>query len=66
MVDVEALNLPRREALLTDGRVVPIINLIDADGEETESVLRAISFVCGEGREWWSDLIECYATVTLQ
>lgn len=66
MVDVQALNIKQRLALLTDGRMVPITTLIDGDGEETQNLSEAVSFVCGSGREWFSDLISHYEAVTVQ
>lgn len=65
-MDIQALNIPARLALLTDGRTVPITNLYDAAGDETEDACDAVVFVCGEGRVWLSDLIASFEAVTVQ
>lgn len=50
---VEAVNLGRREALLSDGRVVPVVAMFDADGEETEEPGAAVSLVVRGGPSRW-------------
>lgn len=60
---VQALNIATRLALLADGTAVPITNLFDAWGEETDEPAHAVSFVCGVGRLWFSDLISRFETV---
>lgn len=57
-MEIHGLDLSRRLAVLVDGRTVPIVGLFDHLGEEIASIEAAVSFVCGEGREWLSDLIE--------
>lgn len=52
--DVEALSLTKRLAHLSDGRTVPITNLLDAWGDDTADLAEAVAFVCGAGREWWA------------
>ena len=44
-IDVEAINLGRRQALLNTGEVVAIDVLIDDEGEETQDPAAALSFV---------------------
>jgi hypothetical protein len=66
MPDVQALNLTGRLALLTDGTTVPITNLFDLAGDETDDLAEAVSFVCGTGQHWWSDLISAFSPVTVQ
>jgi hypothetical protein len=64
-MDVHTLNVSGRQAILTDGRVVPITNLFDACGEETDDLDEAVSFVCGEGDEWFSDLLSSFETAAI-
>lgn len=66
MAEVVAVNLAKRMALLDDGRVLPITDLFDHLGEETDSAFHATSFVAGEGRDWFSDAIAPYERQTTQ
>lgn len=66
MTDVAFINLRGRWAELTDGRVVPITNLLDVVGEETADLREAVSFVAGDGREWFSAPLSNFDPVTLQ
>jgi hypothetical protein len=59
---VEALNLTKRLAILTDGRTMPITSFIDVEGDETNDLAEAESFVCGAGREWWSGSLSAFET----
>ena len=65
MIDVELLNLPERTAILTDGSAVPITNLFDAAGAETDDPSEAVSFVCGAGSCWISDRIDSFQQATI-
>lgn len=60
--DVEAINVADRLALLTDGRVVPITNLLDADGDETSDTAAAVGFVAGATGQWFAARIADYET----
>lgn len=51
-IDVSSANLTKRIAVLTDGRVVPVTNLFDDEGNEVSDPDDAASFVCGEGATW--------------
>lgn len=62
-MDIQALSVPRRLAFLTDGSTVPITNLFDAWGDETDDASEAVSFVCGAGRVWLSDRLDRFETV---
>jgi hypothetical protein len=62
-MDIQALSVPQRLAFLTDGSTVPITNLFDAWGDETDDLADAVSFVCGAGRMWFSDRLDQYQTV---
>jgi hypothetical protein len=66
MSDVGAANWFTRYALLEDGRSVPIVQLFDCDGDETNDPDEAISFVAGEGNEWYTGLCSDFAEVPHQ
>lgn len=66
MTAVAFINLRGRWAQLTDGRTVPITNLLDVVGEETTDPAEAVSFVAGAGREWFSAPLSNFDPVTLQ
>lgn len=55
-----------RLALLNDGTTVPITNLFDADGDETDDPDLAVSFVAGEADRWFTGLCADYEEVGLQ
>lgn len=62
MPDVEALNLTKRLAHLSDGRTVPITTFLDSFGEETNDLAEAALYVAGVGREWWSGPMSDFET----
>lgn len=66
MIAVQAINLGRRIALLNDGSTVPVTNLLDADGDETEAPAEAVGFVAGEGRTWFAGRVADYEGVNSQ
>lgn len=66
MVDVVSIHLFRREALLSDDRILPITNLFDARGDDTSDATEAVAFVCGAGREWFAAQVVDYATASIQ
>lgn len=53
MLEVVAVNVERRLAVLSNGAHVPVTNLIDGHGDEADE---AVSFVAGPGPdgEWWA------------
>ena len=53
MVDVVAINRKRRLAITDDDRLVPITNLIDSSGEETDDVDEAITGVVRVSEHVW-------------
>ena len=57
MPRIVAINQGQRFAVLDDDRIVPITNLFDAYGDETEDFDQACSFVAGADREWFSEPI---------
>lgn len=66
MLRVVSVNLGWREALLSDGRVVPVTNMLNADGEDTEDVAEAVGFVSGAGSEWFVDLVSDFEGASIQ
>lgn len=66
VADVQAVNLGRRIALLTDGRTAPITQLLDAAGDETHDPSDAAAFVAGAGRQWFAGLLSHFHRVTTQ
>lgn len=60
-----AINRFGMVALLDDGTTVPITNLFDADGEETDDPDEAVTFVAGEGDRWFTGECADYAEVSV-
>ena len=60
---IEAINLSRRLALTEDGETVPIVGLLDADGEDTDDIDAAVAFTAGSGGRWFSGVCACYESV---
>ena len=52
-VEVLAINLEARTALLSDDRIVPITNLIAGDGDETNDPAEACAYVAKGGESQW-------------
>ena len=50
---IEAINLAKKQAILSNGEYVPITTYVDIDGEETDDHEIAITFVCGSDLEGW-------------
>lgn len=48
MVEVVAINLTRRLVHTSDDRTLPITNLINVFGEDTDEPEEAVVLVCGE------------------
>jgi hypothetical protein len=65
-LDVESIHLAKRLALLSDGRTVPITQLLDGEGDETDNPAAATAFVAGAGKEWFSGATSDYQQVTAQ
>lgn len=64
-VSVSAINRTRRMALLTDGRVVPILRFLDDDDIETEVPDEAVYFVAGsEDDTLWVGLVDLFVRQT--
>lgn len=52
MAEVVAVNLGKRIALLDDGSVIPITDMLDADGDITDDPEDAVTAVAGADAEW--------------
>lgn len=57
---IDAIHLEQRHALLDTGVIVPITNLLDAEGNETDSADDAISFVAGRDNLWVAGIVADY------
>lgn len=55
-----------RYAVLEDGTMLPITNLFDIDGDETDDPDEAVSFVAGEGGVWVSGSCDDFPEVNPQ
>lgn len=53
-LEVDAVNLAGRLALLSDGTSLPVTNMFDRFGEETDDPQAATAFVAGAGTLWFS------------
>ncbi len=56
-LDVTVMNLRDGFAQLNDGRLMPITTMLDSDGDETNDPELAVTFVAGEGKEWFTGRI---------
>jgi hypothetical protein len=63
-IDIHAINLHRRMAVLTDGSYVPITNLIDCAGMDTDNPDEAVTFVAGAKTTWRVGLIRDFSEKT--
>jgi hypothetical protein len=52
-IDVEFLDPQRMRVILTDGTTLPITNLFDADGEDTDDYEEAWTLVAGTDEAGW-------------
>lgn len=66
MLKIDALHLGQRLALLDNGEIVPITNLFDAEGDETDSADDAISFVSGRDNTWFAGITADFETAPVQ
>lgn len=57
MTQIIAINLTARRAMLDDGQLLPITNLVDDYGEEVDDPLLASRFVCGMDNLWLWDAV---------
>lgn len=62
---IQAINLRQSLALRSDGETVPITNMLDFEGDETEDFEEAVSFVAGSDSAWFSGAVADYPTVKL-
>lgn len=66
MIDLEAINRAERLALRTDGVVVPITALFDHEGDETQNLDEAVSFVAGSDDLWFGAAFSDFAESVTQ
>lgn len=64
MAHIVSVSLAHAIAEMSDGRILPVTNLIDEDGDLTNDEDEAVTFVCGDGNEWYADLIEDFPETT--
>lgn len=64
-MDVEAINLTEKLAVLNNGTLVPITTFLDSMGEEVDAC-DAVSGVCGSGNEWFVFVISDFEKSTKQ
>lgn len=64
---VAAVNLRLRIVILDGDEIIPITNMIDCDGEETNDHEECVSFVAGPTPDggWITDLASSYQPVTV-
>lgn len=60
---IEAINMEKGIALLSNGKYVKIVMLFDINGNETDNIYRAVSFVAGYGEHFWSDLFSHFRII---
>ena len=65
-LDIEVIGLDDRLAFLTDGGILPITHLIDADGEETQDPDLAVSFVVMAGRQFAAFAVDDFEPLVKQ
>lgn len=54
---IDAIHRSRREALRSDGKIVPITRFLDHMGDDTDDVEEAASCVAGSDGAWFSILL---------
>ena len=59
-IDVDAINLGRRLALLNTGATVPISTFFDEDGDETDQPSEAVAFIVFLGGLWFTGAVASY------
>lgn len=65
MLDLCVINVSQRLVITTDGRVLPITNMFDCQGEETDDADLAVSAVAGEEDCWFSFLLSNFVPTTI-
>lgn len=50
---IEAVNLTARTALTDDGEAIPITQMLDANGDQTEAPSEAVAVVAGRFGQWF-------------
>lgn len=59
---IKAFSLEGRWVVLADGEVLPLTNMLDGDGEETDDPELCTTFVCGpcQHGNWIADAVSNY------
>jgi hypothetical protein len=62
MPGIVAVNLEKGLAFLDDGTAVPVTNMFDSDGQDTDDFTESASFVAGPGPggQWWTERTSDY------
>lgn len=60
---IEAINIERGLAMLSNGKYIKIKMMYDYRGVETDNIHRAVSFVAGYGEHYWSDLFSHFRKI---
>lgn len=65
-IEIHQIHLSRREAVTSDGQIIPIVSLLDNWGEDTEEPSEAKAFVAGPDNrgQWHTDMTESYVPAT--
>jgi hypothetical protein len=58
--EVIAINRGRRQAMLEDGAIIPVVHWIDAEGEFCEPDDAKACVAGGEGLGWWAIDLDAY------
>lgn len=61
-VELCSVSLGQRLAMLTDGQIIPITNMLDCDGDDTDEPSEARAFVAGPDAngKWHEDSLDTY------
>lgn len=61
-LEIQAVQLRRQQAMLSDGQIVPIVSMLDYEGEDTDAPEDARAIVAGPctGGKWYTDSLEAY------
>lgn len=61
LLDIEAINKARREALTADGLTLPITLLLDSEGDQTDDWNEAVVFIAGAGSRWYVEGVAAFS-----
>ncbi len=68
MTEVACVHRQRREAVTEDGQVLPITNMIDRFGDDTDDVDDAVTCVAGPDRDgrWLTIVFDQFTSAAVQ